>query len=177
MQECPSFNKFREVLKALAVLVLSGVTPGVLASEWCDLKYQAVARGQWAVVHESGEHFVFRTRRQLLELPAPQGVDTYIDVAEDAALESLTAYLTQRSPVNSGQLQVRNAARPQRIRCPKAEWIAFIFDLAKVSWVRSEATPAVPVVTLPSRTTPPASTPVTAPAAKTRPSSVKTIEE
>ncbi len=168
MKERPSIHWPQAGLLALSLLVLSGVSPGVHAADLCDLNYRAVTRGQWAVQGKP-EQFVFRTQRRLLEPPTLDGVEAYIDVAEDAALESLTAYMSQQSSVKNGQLQMSRTPRPQRIRCADASWTVFSFDLAKVSWVRSEGPVATPALSpglgpgaAPAAAFPPASVPAAA---------------
>jgi hypothetical protein len=145
MKERPPIKWPQTGLLALSLLVLSGVSPGAYASELCDLNYRAAARGQFAVQGKP-EQFVFRTQRRLLEPPTIDGVDAYYDVAEDAALESLAAYMSQQSSVKNGQLQMKRTTRPQRIRCAEAAWTVFSFDLSKVSWVRSDGPVAAPAL-------------------------------
>jgi len=145
MKERPSRQWPQGGLLALSLLVLSGVSPGARAVDLCDLNYRAVTRGQWAVQGKP-EQFVFRTQRRLLEPPALDGVEAYHDVAEDAALESLAAYMSQQSSVKNGQLQMSRTPRPQRVRCADASWTAFSFDLSKVSWVRSDGPVTAPAL-------------------------------
>ena len=164
MKERPSIKWPQGGLLALSLLVLSGVSPGAHASELCDLNYRAVARGQWAVQGKP-EQFVFRTQRRLLEPPTIEGVEAYFDVAEDAALESLTVYMSQQSSVKNGQLQMSRTPRPQRIRCAEASWTVFSFDLSKVGWVRSDGPATTPALA-------PGLAPGVAPAAAFPPASV-----
>lgn len=143
----PPLNLPKGGLLALLAVCLGGVGPGAMASEVCDLKYQSSARGQWAIQRKPGDHFVFRTQRKLLEPPAIDGVGMYYDVAEDAALDSLTAYLTRHLSGHgqNGQLQLARSPKPQRVRCADENWTVFTYELAKVSWSRAESAQPVPV--------------------------------
>ena len=116
---------------------LAGAALTSNASDLCELKYQASARGQWAIQSKPVEPFVFRTQHRLLEPPVIDGVAAYVDMAEDAALDSLTAYMAQLKTAGgkSGNLIIGTSLRPQPIRCSEIAWIVFTYDLAKVSWI------------------------------------------
>ena len=145
MSEFPSFILRREGLQALVACGLAGAALTSNASDLCDLKYQASARGQWAIQSKPGEHFVFRTQRKLLEPPVIDGVAAYVDMAEDAALDSLTAYMAQLKTASgkSGELIIGHSLQPQPIRCSKIAWTVFTYDLAKVSWIRPAVEPSL----------------------------------
>jgi hypothetical protein len=162
MFERPSFNSCREGLLSLVALGLTGASTIAGASDLCDLKYQADARGQWAVQRKSADYFVFRTQRKLLEPPVIDGVAAYFDVAEDAALDSLTAYLAQQPSAGgkSGKLVLGQTLQPQRIRCAEIAWTVFAYDLTKVTWTRLDVAPASKPALVPAPPTPP--TPATA---------------
>ena len=145
MSEFPSFILRPEGLQVLVACGLVGAALTSNASDLCDLKYQASAQGQWAIHSKPGEHFVFRTQRKLLEPPVIDGVAAYVDMAEDAALDSLTAYMAQLKTAGgkSGKLIIGHSLQPQPIRCSKIAWTVFTYDLAKVSWIWPAVEPSL----------------------------------
>ena len=163
MSERPSFNPCREGLLSLVALGLAGASTIAGASDLCDLKYQAEARGQWAIQRKPGDHFVFRTQRKLLEPPVIDGIAAYFDVAEDAALDSLTAYLAQQPSAGgkSGKLVLGQTLQPQRIRCAEIAWTVFAYDLTRVTWTRPDVAPTSKPALAPAPPIPP-TTPATA---------------